>query len=186
MSLAAILETIERESMADADRQLQAARAEAARLAAEATAAAERRLAVALAAAEPGLRAEAARVVNAARLRQLRQRSELAAGRSDLAWAEASRRLAAIVAADGPRWHVALGALAREALATAGPDAVIAVRARDVPVVEAVAIENGARLERLPDDAPPGPLVRSADGSLEVDARLEVRLERARAAVVEA
>lgn len=185
MGLTAILESIERETAAEADRQLEAARAEAAGLIAAAESAAQRRLDAAVVGAEPLLRAEAARIVNAARLRQLRRRSELAAAQSDGAWARAREQLAAIVAEDGPRWHAGLAAIATEALAMAGADAIVAVRAADAPPIEALVAAAGAAIEPLPDDAPTGLLVRSADRRLEVDARLDVRLERARTALVE-
>jgi V/A-type H+-transporting ATPase subunit E len=180
MGIDTILESIERDAAEEAEARLASAGEEAARIRADAEASAERRVAAAVAAAEPHLRAEAARVVNAARLALLRRRAELAADRSEVAWREASTRLEAIAAEGGRRWRRALEHLTLEALELAGPGATIRVRPVDRAFVADVARKRRAGVETADPDAPPGPVVRSADGRLEIDATLPARLERAR------
>ena len=163
-----------------------AARVRADGLVGEARAAADARLAVARARAEPAIRAEAVRRVNAARLRLLERRAELVAGRTAAVFQRAGERLAEIAdGAEPERWRAALGPLAAEAIALAGPGAEVNVRAADAGWVAATVEAAGARLVAFgPDPAagqvPPGVVVRSADGRIEVDATLPARLERAR------
>jgi vacuolar-type H+-ATPase subunit E/Vma4 len=180
MSLATILESIERDASAEAARVVTDAEAEADRIRAAARAEADRRLAAALAAAEPALVAEAARVVNAARLRLLRRRAEVAAARTEAAWREAGERLAAIAGEGGERWRRALLALTAEALAMAGPGAIVSARPADALLIAAAVAANGGRVQVAGGDAPAGPVVRSADGRLEIDATLNARRAKSR------
>lgn len=183
MSLTAILRAIETEAAAEAEATLAAAREQAERLVGEAQAAADARVAETLAAAEPGLTAEAVRIVNVARLRLLRRRSELATAAFATAWDEATRRLEGLAEADPGRWAAALRRITAEALAMAGPGASVAVPATETAIVEAVVREHHGRVRALPADAPPGPIVRSTDGRIEIDATLPARLARARVAL---
>jgi len=185
MSLAAILRAVEAEAAAEAEATLSSAREQAERLVADAQAAADARVAEALSAAEPGFAAEAVRVVNVARLRLLRRRAELGTASFEAAWQEARQRLDRLAAMDGMRWRSALRRITTEALEMAGPGASVALPSVEVPLVEALAAERHATLEALPADAPPGPVVRSADGRIEIDATLPTRLGRARVMLAE-
>lgn len=185
MSLAAILRAIEAEAAAEAEATLAAAREQAGRLVAEAQAAADARVAEALGAAEPGFAAEAVRVVNVARLRLLRRRAELGTAAFEAAWQEARRRLDRLAATDSERWRSALRRITTEALEMAGPGASVALPGVEAPLVEALVAERRATLQALPAGAPPGPMVRSADGRIEVDATLPTRMGRARVMLAE-
>jgi len=186
MTTAAIVADIERETAAEIERLL----ADADRRAAETVAVArtELRQAVeaACARAEPAARLDAARRVNAARLRLLDRRADLATARSEAVFAAAGRRLDAIArGADPNRWAAALDRLLDEASALAGPGANVVVRSTDLPrvaqrVAAARAVGAGG------DDAGPGVRVTSADGRIEVDATVASRLERARVRLAEA
>jgi len=185
MTTAAIVADIERETAAEIDRLLADADARAAAIVAAAHD--ELRLAVgaACARAEPVARLAGARRANAARLRLLDRRADLAIVRSEAVFDEAGRRLAAIAGgADPGRWAAALDRLVDEALGLAGPGATVVVRQADLPYVadrvRARAVVSAA------DDADPGPRATSADGRLEVDATLASRLERARVRLAEA
>jgi vacuolar-type H+-ATPase subunit E/Vma4 len=184
MSLEAILEAIRAEAETGAGRVVDDARREADRLIEAARSDAEERVRTAASAAEPGLRAEAVRIVNAARLRRLREQADAAAAATDAAWTEAERRLDEVVddpSAEG-RWPRALLGLAGEALATAGAGASIETRPTEAGLLRELAEGRGARLVTRPGAAP-GVIVRSADGSLEIDATLPARLGRARRAL---
>ena len=64
------------------------------------------------------------------------------------------------------------------------PEATVTVR--DVEAISRVAREWQAEVVALADDGDPGLVVTSADGRIEVDARLSVRLERGRTLLAEA
>lgn len=181
----AILRSIEEEATLEVERTIEAARKQAAGLVKAADEAAGARARAARAAAEPALRAEAVRIVNAARLRLLHRHAELAAAASEAAWLEARRRLDGITSEDGERWAAALDRLTAEALAIAGSDATVQVRAPDAPAVATRVAAGHGDLVALGDDDPPGPLVRSRDGRVEIDATLPSRLDRARGALAE-
>lgn len=183
MSLAEILRGIEDESRREAEGTVAAARQQAERLVEAAEAAAQVRIEEAVTAAEPAVRAEAVRIVNAARLRLLHGRAEHTASLCDAAWSEARRHLEALASQRGRRWAAGLRRLTTEALEMTGDGATVAVRAADRRLVAALVAEHGGTLEALADDAPAGPRARSPDGRLEVDATLPARLARARVAL---
>jgi vacuolar-type H+-ATPase subunit E/Vma4 len=181
MSVEAMVRLIAAEAETEAAAIVAAAQDEAAGIVAAAQASADARVAAARALAEPGIRGEGTRLVNAARLRLLERRAERAAERSAAVFAAATERLARIAdGAEVARWERALRRLAGEALELAGGGGEIQLRARDTGAVAGVADGAGARVVPLPDDAPAGLVIRSADGRIEVDARLRARLARAR------
>jgi V/A-type H+-transporting ATPase subunit E len=182
MSVEAIVRVIEAESAEEADRILADARERAAALVRDAEDAADARVRIARERAEPGHRAEAMRMVNAARLRLLERRTEHSAAVVAAVFAEAGARLDAIAAdpSDG-RWRHASECLIGEVVALAGPGAVIRVRPADAPTARPIADRLGARLDEAVDPAmPPGVLATSRDGLVDVDATLPSRIERAR------
>ena len=182
----AILEAIEREAAAEAAALLVAARQRAATMVADARAHADAEVRGARAEHEPALQREASRLVNAARLRRVRDRTEADVAVVDRAFALAAERLTTL--ADDPsgdRWRWALVRLVEEAVAFTGPGSTVRVRPAD-----AAALQDGhvrfdrtaVRLE-VEADAAQGFVCRSADGRLEVDGTLPTRLRRARAAL---
>jgi vacuolar-type H+-ATPase subunit E/Vma4 len=180
MSVEAMVRLIAEEAATEAAAIVAAAQADAASLVAEAQRAVDARVAAARATAEPAIRGEGIRMVNAARLRLLEDRAERTAERSAGVFAEAGRRLTAIVDGGDPdRWRRALERLTLEGVELVGPGAEVRVRSADRDALTALAASRGARLTTLGPDAPPGPLVRSADGRLEVDATLPARVRRA-------
>lgn len=186
MSVEALVRIIAEEAETEAAAIVAAARVRADGLVGEARAAADARLAVARARAEPAIRAEAVRRVNAARLRLLERRAELVAGRTAAVFRAAEERLTALAeGAEPERWRTAIGRLAAEAIALAGPGAQVQVRAADAGWVAAAAEAAGARVvgpgpDVIAGEMPPGVVVQSADGRIEVDATLRARLDRAR------
>ena len=186
MSVETILALIEHEAEAEVDRLLAAAKADADARVRAAETAAETTIAEACARAEPRLASDAHRRVNAARLRLMERRAAVAAARVDAAFALAARRLAAIADGSDPgRWQSALDRFTREAIAIAGPNAVVEVRTRDAAGLDPSVAALGARLVPIPDEEPAGVVVRSDDRRLEIDATLAVRLARARTAQTE-
>jgi vacuolar-type H+-ATPase subunit E/Vma4 len=186
MGVETILALIDHEAEAEADRLLATAQADADARVRAAEAVAETTIAEACARAEPRLASDAHRRVNAARLRLMERRARVAAARVDAAFTLAARRLAAIADGEDPeRWRASLERLAREAVAVAGPDAAVEVRARDAAELGRSVAELGGRLVPIADNRPAGVVVRSADRRLEVDATLAVRLARARTAQTE-
>jgi len=186
MSVEAMVRLISDEAEAEAAAIVTGAREDAARIVSAAQEAADARVAAARALAEPGVRGEGTRLVNAARLRLLERRAELAAERSAAVFDAAAERLARIADGDEPtRWEQAVRRLAGEALALAGPGAEIRLRVRDVDAVSEAAAAAGARVVPSGEDAPAGPAVRSGDGRIEVDATLDARLGRARLRLAE-
>jgi V/A-type H+-transporting ATPase subunit E len=186
MSTAAIVEDLERETAAEIERLLADAADRAAEVVAAAAAAQRRAVEGAVARAEPLARHDAARRVNAARVRLLDRRADLATARSEAVFEAAGRRLAAIAAgADARRWAAGLARLAGEALDLVGPGATLVVRPVDGALVADGARAAGAVL--VPSEgAAPGVRASSADGRVEVDATIASRLERARASLAEA
>ncbi|HEX6128919.1 MAG TPA: hypothetical protein VF071_07870, partial [Candidatus Limnocylindria bacterium] len=160
-------EAILRSILEESDREVEAikadARARADEMLAQARAAADARVRDAVLAAEPMLRADAARRVNAARLRLLHARAERRAREVALAFDEAARRLGEMARDDPTRWRAALERLSLAACRQAG---------------------EGARLE-----GPGGSGERlravSPDGRLHVDASVAARVERARRLLVD-
>lgn len=187
MSVETIVRVIEAEAADEAERIVAAARERARALIDEAEAAAEARVREACERAEPGYRAEAMRLVNAARLRLLEARAEEAANLVEAVFRAAGERLAALAAdpASG-RWQRALERLLEETVRLAGPGAVLCVRPVDAAVARPIAARLGGRLdEALEEGLAPGVLARSPDGRLEVEATLPARLARARVALAE-
>jgi vacuolar-type H+-ATPase subunit E/Vma4 len=180
MSLTAILGAIEREATAEAEATIGAARDQAARLVTDARTTADARVAEAVAVAEPAFAAEAVRIVNAARLRLLRRRAELGTAAFEAAWHEAGQRLGRLVATNDERWSAGLRAVTAEALEMVGSGASVTVPTGEAALVAALVAAHGGTLVTVDGDAPPGPLVRSRDGRIEVDATLPARLDRAR------
>lgn len=186
MSVEAMVRLIADEAETEAAAIVAAARDDAARILAAAQEAAETRVAAARALAVPGVRGEGTRLVNAARLRLLERRAEQAAERSAAVFDGASERLTRIAdGAEPDRWQRALGRLACEALELAGSGGEIRLRANDRGAVAEAAAAAGVTVIPLGTDAPPGLVVRSADGRIEVDATLEARLGRARLRLAE-
>lgn len=162
MSAEAILRAIAEESQREVDAILADARLRAEQVLADARTTAEERVRGALAAADPLLRADAARRVNAARLRLLHARAERRAADVALAFDDARAALARLPAEDPQRWRSAMERLADAACREAGP---------------------GARLER--DAGGTGPRAVSADGQVVVDGSPARRLDRAATLLVD-
>lgn len=161
MSAEAILLAIEQESQREVDAIRADARQRADQVLADARATADERVREGLAAADPLLRADAARRVNAARLRLLHARAERRAADVALVFDRARAVLARLPAEDPERWRSAMERLAEATCHEAGP---------------------GARLER--GDA--GQLrAISADGQVVVDGSPARRLERAATLLVD-
>ncbi len=185
MSSAQIVREVERETAIELDELLSSADERAAAIIESAKAAVRARVEGAIAQAEPAARAEAGRRVNAARSRINQRGVELTLARTAAVHAAASARLEAIAdGAEGERWPLALGRLTGEALGFAGPGARVRVRRCDAGVARALVDEYAGSLE-LVDDASAGVLARSADGRIEVDATIQVRLDRARVRLAE-
>lgn len=184
MGVETMIEAIEAEAAAEAERLLADADSRASAIVADARSALAARVASACERAEPGLRAEAARTVNSARLRLLERRAELAAARTGATFDAAAARLAALGAGGDPaRWSAALRALLSETLPLVGAGATVACRAADAAVLRGLSV--GGFTVEVDDDLPPGLLARSADGTVEVDATVPVRLGQARTQLAE-
>jgi len=167
-----------------ADLLAEARRAAEAQLAA-AREAVDAQVASACAVAEREARVEALRAVNAATLRLVRRRAELDDEQVDRVIATAERRLEAIAGGGSPRrWADALARLSQEALALAGPEARVEVRAADAGSLQRALAGADAHIVSLSgNDVPAGVRVRSADGRVEIDALLATRLRRVRDAL---
>jgi vacuolar-type H+-ATPase subunit E/Vma4 len=140
----------------------------------------------AVARAEPAIRAETARRTNTARQHVRERRAELALTTTTAVHAAARARLDAIASGDQPeRWADALRRLLEEALTLVGPGATIRVRSCDAGIVAAGVQAAGGRLERSPAGSPAGVVARAVDGRIEVDATIDVRLDRAHARLAE-
>jgi vacuolar-type H+-ATPase subunit E/Vma4 len=189
VSSAEIVREVERETAVEVAAILAAADRRAAEIVETARKAVRARVDTAVARAEPGVRAEAGRRVNEARLRIGERRVELEVARSSAVHAAAAERLGAIVRATGAnrdRWAASLVRLTREALELAGPNATIRVRDADAATIRRHVEELGGRLEPIVGDGPDGIVAVSQDGRIEVDARIPARLERARTRLAEA
>lgn len=184
MSVEAIVHAVEMTAAAESDAIAAAARADAASIKAAAEAAADARIREACERADPGFRAEAMRQVNTARLRLLERRAARSAELVNAATDAARVRLAEIAAdADGPRWTAALERLLEETAALIGPQGTMSVRRVDLAAARPVAARLGCPVEPFDGssgDDVPGVIGRSADGRVEVDATLPVRLAHAR------
>ena len=174
------------ETAQEVDSVLSDARREARRILADARRSARQRIATALAQVDPELAAESARKVNAVRLELLHSRAQLSAERLDAVFAEAERRLCTIAAAGGPRWHRALTRLAGEGIEACGAGSTAWVRPADLTLPGCQQSTMNALGNVCADeDQLPGVVTRSADGRVEVDATLPVRLARSRVILAE-
>lgn len=186
MSVTDIVRQIDAETAAEIDRRLADADVRAAEMIGQARVLVSARVETAVARAEPAVRSESARRTNAARQRLRDRRAELALDTTTAVYATARARLDAIAGGAEPeRWARSLHALLDEALALVGPEPVVRLRDRDASVVAARVRAVGGHLERLPDDSPAGVVARSSDGRIEVDATIQVRLDRAHARLAE-
>jgi len=135
----------------------------------------------------PEIRAASQRRINAVRLRILERRARDDAARLTAVFDLAEEQVRTIAhGADPSRWSSGLAALCAEALRSVDEGASLSVRARDVDAVASAADAWGAEVVAITDDEEPGLVVSSRDGRIEVDARLSVRLERARSLLAEA
>ena len=182
MSVARLVQAIEAEAEAEAEAIVGRAAAEAEAIVDAARRRAAEQVAAARGAAERAARAEVARRLNTLRLRNVAARAEVLAAAVDDVFRAAGEEVAAIADGGDPeRWERALRRLVDEAVAVAGPQATSAVRPSDAGAVRAAVETAGARLQVVVDPVLPAGLVtRSADGRIEVDATLPVRLGRAR------
>ena len=187
MGVETMIEAIAAEAAAEAGRLLAEADRRASAIRDSAQAAVDARVTAACERLEPGFRAEAARMVNAARLKLLERRAERAAERIDAIFRQAGRELGRI--ADGKdqgRWERALAGLLAEALTQVGEGATISCREVDAVVLRR---SDAARLAEVTVEPapgmPPGLLARSGDGRIEVEATVPVRLARARLQLAE-
>ena len=186
MGVEEIVAIIEREAEQEATRILEEAEREASELVAAAEAGVQAQVATAIERLGPEIRAAAQRRINAVRLRILEDRARADATRLVAVFDAAEAQVRAIAGgADPPRWSSALAALCSEALRALGPGASVRLRAGDVDAVRAAAATWRAELVALADDAEPGLMASAGDGRMEVDARLSVRLERARTLLAE-
>jgi len=186
MSVEKIIQFIEREAEDEAARIVADAEAEVRGSVATAEAEVEARVVDTLERVGPELRAESRRRVNAVRLRALEERARDDAARLSAVFDAAEERLVGIAAgADEGRWSATLARLCSDALDSVGEGASVAIRSRDAPSIAAVARRWDARVRRLDDATQAGLVATSADGRVEVDASLVVRMERARSLLAE-
>lgn len=193
MSSEAILRAIDEQADREVRAILDGGRAEAEGLVAAARAAADERVAAALRAAEPRLQAEAARTVNAARLRRLHARARHAAAEAEAVFAAAADELAGLSRrspSTRARWDRALARLAADGVAQIDGAVEIIVRPGDRAALRqrrSSSTGQGPARPRIrtDPDAPPGVRLRSTDGRVEIDATIPTRLSRARTLLAE-
>jgi vacuolar-type H+-ATPase subunit E/Vma4 len=186
MSVAEIVREIDTVTAADIERVLAEADVRAREILEQAGAVVRARVETAVVRAEPAIRAETARRTNLARQRVRERRAELALTTTVAVRAAALARLDAIACGDEPeRWADSLQRLLDEALALVGPGATIHVRGCDAGIIAARVQAMDGCLELLAADSPAGILARAADGRIEVDATIDVRLDRAHARLAE-
>lgn len=163
MSGEAILRSIREESDHEVEAIEADARARAEEILAQARATADARVRDAVLAAEPMLRADAARRVNAARLRLLHARAERRARDVAAVFDEAARRLGEMAREEPKRWRDAIERLSLAARLQVGDGAQLDTTG-----------QTGERLRAV-----------SPDGRLSVDASVAARVERARRLLVD-
>jgi vacuolar-type H+-ATPase subunit E/Vma4 len=187
MGVEDIIAVIAREAEAEATRIVDDAERQASGLIADAEAGVQAQIDAAIERLGPEIRGASQRRINAVRLRILEQRARDDAARLVAVFDAAEGQVLAIAeGADPERWSSALAALCVDALRSVGEGASVKVRARDAEAIAGAADTWGAEVVALADDAEPGLVVSSDDGRIEVDARLSVRLERARSLLAEA
>jgi vacuolar-type H+-ATPase subunit E/Vma4 len=187
MGVEGIIAVIEREADLEAARIVENAEREAQEVVAAAEAAVQARVDAAVERHGPEIAAGSRRRVNTVRLRILEERARADAARLTAVFDAAEERVTSIAGgADPVRWSSALSSLCLEALRSVGEGATVSVRGRDADAIAEAAATWRAQIVALGDEADPGLLVSSGDGRIEVDARLAVRLERARSLLAEA
>ena len=186
MSVEKIIQLIEREAEDEATVIVNDAEREARDSVAAARADIEARVAEALERLGPEIRATSQRRINEVRLHVLEERARDDAARLTAVFDAAESRASEVAeGADERRWWAALEQLCTDALSSVGEEASVAIRSRDTPAVADLASRAKAGVEALADDVPAGLRVISHDGRIEVDARLPVRVERARSLMAE-
>lgn len=187
MGVEEIIAVIERESAEEAVKIVEEAERQASQIVASAEAEVRDQVGVAIERLGPEIRAASQRRINTVRLHILEGRARDDAARLTAVFDAAEEQVRAIAAGDDPpRWSSALSALSLEAVHSVGEGASVRVRARDVPAVSSLADAGAADVVPITDGGEPGLVVTSRDGRIEVDARLSVRLERARSLLAEA
>ncbi len=187
MGVEGIIAIIEREADQEAKRIVADAERQAGEMIAGAEAEVQAQVEAAIERLGPEIRAASQRRINAVRLRILEDRARGDAARLTAVFDAAEEQVTAIAGGAEPaRWSSALSALCVESLRSIGEGASVKVRARDIDVVSSVAATWHADVMALPDGDEPGLVVSSSDGRIEVDARLSVRLGRARSLLAEA
>jgi vacuolar-type H+-ATPase subunit E/Vma4 len=192
VSVEAIVRVVAESAVAEADEIVERARTRAAEEVDAAGAAADARVREACAREEPGFQAAAMRRMNAARLRQLERRAARSAALVEAA-ANAAETLLREIARDpdGARWRAALDRLLHETADAIGAGGTLVVRLPDLAAARArgkalgceVAVGEPAGEDDVLQAA--GVIGRSADGRVEVDGTLAVRLARARVRLAE-
>jgi vacuolar-type H+-ATPase subunit E/Vma4 len=187
MGVEDIIAVIAREADEEASRIVDEAERQAQQVVDEAEAEVQAQVDAAIERQGAQIRGAAQRRVNAARLQILEQRARDDAARLVAVFDAAEEQVGAIASgSDSERWAAAMSALCAEALDAVGAGGSVRVRARDADAISSVAEAGGAEVVLVPDETEPGLVVSSSDGRIEVDARLSVRLERARSLLAEA
>jgi vacuolar-type H+-ATPase subunit E/Vma4 len=186
MGVEEIIAVIDREAREEATRIVEEAEQQATELVANAHSGVQAQVEAAIERNGPEIRGASQRRINAVRLRILEGRARDDAARLVAVFDAAEEQVTAIAdGADPERWSSALRALCVEALRSVGGRASVKVRARDVATISSVAAEWQAEVVALADDEEPGLVATSGNRRIEVDARLSVRLQRARALLAE-
>ena len=186
MSVEKIIQLIEREAEDEATKIVADAEAAVRESVAVAQADVEARIADALERVGPELRAASQRRINAVRLRILEERARDDAARLTAVFDAAEAHLDDIAAgADEQRWWAALEQLCSDTLASVGEGASVAIRSQDVPAIADATRRWDAHVMPLDGATRAGLVTSSPDGRIEVDASLEVRVERARSLTAE-
>lgn len=186
MGVEEIVAIIEQEAEQEAARIIEDAEREAAESVDAAEVEVRARVDAAIERLGPEIRAAAQRRVNAVRLRILEDRARADATRLMAVFDAAEEQVMAIASgADPPRWSSALSALCAEALRSVGRGASVGIRAADADAVRGPADTWQADVVDLSEGDEPGLIVTSGDERIEVDARLSVRLDRARTLLAE-
>ena len=186
MGAEAILAAISDETARQVEAVLSDGRHEARRILVAARRDARERIAEAVAEVEPELAADAARRVNAVRLELLHRRAELSAERLVTVFEAAEARLGTVANRGGSRWRLALERLSEDAVEASGAGSTGWARPKDLALLRGDPARPAELAALRPDAAlAPGLVVRSADGRVEFDATLPVRLARSRAILAE-
>ncbi len=186
MGVEDIIAVIAREADEEASRIVDEAERQARQVVAQAEAEVQAQVDAAIERQGAQIRGASQRRVNAARLQILEQRARDDAARLVAVFDAAEEQVIAVASgSDTERWRTAMSALCAEALDAVGTGGLVRVRARDADAISSVAEAAGAEVVLVPDETEPGLVVSSGDARIEVDARLSVRLERARSLLAE-